>query len=108
MAKPAPNTFALSATVQWSSSAGGSTKAKVGRIVAVIPPGRRTSDIAADFVRTRVAAGTHRSAFGHGMDREHESYVVEVAGATARSKPVLYWPTVRALTLHEPHEDSGR
>lgn len=84
--------------VTWTSQAGGSTKEKTGTVVAVIAGGRGSGDRATQEIRSRVKAGTHRSAFGGGWDREGESYLVEVPqGTSGKARPVLYWPVANRL-----------
>lgn len=83
--------------VTWSSQAGGNTKTKTGRVVALIPPGRESGKSARAFIDAKVSKRTHRSAFGGGWDRDHESYIVEVVVGGPRAKPVLYWPIVSKL-----------
>lgn len=89
-----PVQFNVGDTVHWTSQAGGSTKTKEGKVVEVIPAG----SYADAAVKSRVNKGTHRSAFGHGMNRDHASYLIEVpGGTTARAKAVLYWPVASLL-----------
>lgn len=90
--------FNVGDQVTWTSQAGGSTKTKTGRVVAVIEGGRSSAERADAEIKSRVRAGTHRSAYGGGWARPDVSYVVEVPqGATARAKPVLYWPIASKL-----------
>lgn len=69
--------------VHWTSQAGGVHVKKKGVVVEVVPPGLPMK------VRDRDRA----------TSRDHESYVVEVAGPTKKSKPRRYWPVVGALKL---------
>lgn len=90
--------FKVGDSVQWTSQAGGSTKTKIGTVVALVPGGRSSAEHVRSEVDRRVRAGTHRSAFGGGWDRPEPSYLVEVPqGTTARAKPVLYWPVASRL-----------
>lgn len=79
---PTTPKFQAGDRVQWTSSAAGTTKTKVGRVIEVVPPQRKPRtpmDIAATW-------------------RDHESYVVEVVVArNGRPKRTLYWPRVAAL-----------
>lgn len=78
--------FKLNNKVKWTSSSNGTTKTKVGVIVDVIPPKGRIAE-------------THREfgLEGYGLPRDHESYVVHVAGKTAKAKGKRYWPLVNKL-----------
>lgn len=82
--------------VTWTSQAGGNTKTKTGKVIAVIPGGPSSAEQADKEIRSRQRAGTHRSAFGGGWSRAEESYVVEVPQGP-KAKPVLYWPKANAL-----------
>ena|ERR1700674_2940622 len=73
--------FQVGDKVRWSSQAGGVTSKKQGTIVEVVPSHTMKR------MRPRDRA----------TSRTHESYIVEVAGRTAKSKPVLYWPVVSLL-----------
>lgn len=86
--------FKVGSKVTWSSQAHGSRTTKVGTIVAVVPPGGSPSRAFAAVRKTLNA----RSAFGGGMARDHESYLVSVTvGKTDKAKPALYWPLVSQL-----------
>jgi hypothetical protein len=74
--------FQVGDKVRWSSQAGGVTVKKQGSIVEVVPP--------YTMKRTRPR--------DRATSRTHESYIVEVAGRTAKSKAVLYWPVVSLLS----------
>lgn len=74
--------------VTWTSSSNGSTKAKTGVIVDVIPPRGRLSAAHRDF-----------GLGNYGTTRDHESYIVHVAGKTAKAKGKRYWPRVNKLQL---------
>lgn len=89
--------FKVGQQVRWSSQAGGSTRAKVGRVIMVVPAGVGGAEKANAFIRERELAKTHRSAFGFGWDRPEQSYVVEVAGQGPKARPVLYWPRTASL-----------
>lgn len=78
--------FKVGMTVEWRSSANGSTKHKVGEIVAVVPAKQRPAP------KFRLDSS--------GLPRDHESYVIAVkCGKTDKAKPKLYWPRVAALQL---------
>ncbi len=83
--------------VAWSSQANGGTTRKVGQVVAVIPAGAAGAARVRREVNERVTAGTHRSAFGGGSARGHESYLVEVVTGGPAAKKALYWPVVSRL-----------
>lgn len=72
--------------VKWTSSSNGSTKTKTGVIVDVIPPKGRIAERHRDF-----------GLEGYGLPRDHESYVVHVAGKTEKAKGKRYWPLVNKL-----------
>lgn len=91
-------TFNVGDQVTWTSQAGGNTKTKTGKVVAVIEGGPDSAERANAEIKSRVRAGTHRSAYGGGWARADVSYVIEVPqGTTARAKPVLYWPVASRL-----------
>lgn len=74
--------FDIGDTVKWSSQAGGFGRAKQGRVVEIVPPGRRPD--------VRGSAGARR----------HPSYVVEVAAPEgSKAKPTKFWPLVSKLQL---------
>lgn len=78
--------------VTWASQASGGWTEKTGEVVKVVPP-KAYSEVG----RIAEELGA-RSAFGGGMPRDHESYVVKVQpGKTGNAKPVLYWPVVSKL-----------
>ena len=89
--------FKVGDRVQWTSQAGGNHKTKVGVVLAVVAPGHRSSEKACEFIHKLTRTGTHRSAYGGGFDRDHESYVVEVVVGGPRAKKALYWPVVSKL-----------
>lgn len=76
--------------VQWTSSAHGSSKKKVGEVVEVLPP-----RVMPDFWSLKQEHGS-RDAYGGGHWRYHESYIVLVPHH-GKGKPTLYWPRVSAL-----------
>lgn len=78
-------TFQKGDHVHWTSQAGGVHVKKKGVIVEVVPPGALMK------MRKRDVA----------TKRDHESYVVEVAGPTKKSKPRRYWPVVSVLKLSQ-------
>jgi hypothetical protein len=71
--------FVVGDVVEWTSQAAGITRTKQGRVVEVVPPGKRSVMM-----------------LGMGLSRNHESYVVHVKG---RGK---YWPIVSRLTSAHP------
>lgn len=95
--KPVPE-FKVGEEVVWESQAGGSFKAKCGRIAFVVPAGREGGDQVRKFIKGKVHDGTHRSTFGGGWERPEISYVVEVDGPSPKAKKVLYWPHAKSLT----------
>ena len=75
-------TFKIGDWVIWDSQAGGFWTRKKGWVVEVVPPRRRPFGPVRD----------------PGFDgRPYESYVVEVPGATAWSKPRYYWPNLNRI-----------
>lgn len=66
--------------VKWQSQANGSTKVKVGKIVAVVPAGQNAV----------APVGYSTKNLGFGGPRNHESYLV-AAGK------LIYWPRVSKL-----------
>lgn len=91
------STFKTGDSVSWVSQANGGHTQKTGTVVAVIPSGREGERALSAAIEQRVQAGTHRSAYGGGIGRSHESYLVEVAAGSPRAKRVLYWPVVANL-----------
>ncbi|WP_271678878.1 hypothetical protein [Thermomonas mangrovi] len=92
------STFKAGDLVTWTSQAGGHTRIKTGKVIAVIDGGHKSGETAASEIKKRVRAGTHRSAFGGGWDRAETSYLVEVAnGKSGRAKPTIYWPVASKL-----------
>ena len=85
--------FNLGDVVTWLSGAGSGWKRKTGPIVAVIP---ERGDPIMRIDRAMAMYGA-RSAYGGGMRRDHESYLVLVDNGGHR-KPTIYWPRVSALT----------
>lgn len=75
-------TFQLGDEVTWESQAAGSPLRKTGKIVEVVKVGDRPTNMK-----------------NTGIDRRHESYVVEVPGKTPKHSTKLYWPRVSQLTL---------
>jgi hypothetical protein len=59
--------------VTWTSQAGGVTKTKTGKVVHIVPPGEKPTDVREP-----------------GMRRDHESYIVRALGRR-------YWPRVSHL-----------
>lgn len=90
--------FKVGDRVTWSSQAAGGYTTKVGAVVAVIPSGDDQSALRAAIDKL-VKAGTHRSAYGGGWGRDHESYLVEVVVGGPKAKKVLYWPVASLLTF---------
>ncbi len=78
--------FKLNDKVTWTSQAQGSTKTKIGTVVQVVAPKERLRLEHKDY-------GLH----GYGDPRDHESYVVHVAGQTDKAKGKRYWPRASAL-----------
>lgn len=95
-------TFQLGDKVTWVSQANGGHTRKVGMVVGVIPPGREGADRLRHHIDALVKAGTHRSSYGGGLSRDHESYLVEVVVGTPRAKRVLYWPVTKLLAPATP------
>ena len=77
--------FKLGDLVEWSSSAGGVQKTKVGKVELVIPAGGR------------IPPELRKEADAWGLPRDHESYLVRVSGKTVAAKGRLYWPRVSVL-----------
>lgn len=78
--------FKLNDKVKWTSSSNGVTKTKTGVIVDIIPPKGRIPVRHRDF-----------GLEGYGLPRNHESYVVHVAGKTDRAMGKRYWPLVNKI-----------
>jgi hypothetical protein len=74
--------------VAWTSQSQGYTKAKVGRIVAVIPAGR---------LPERTVFSTLYTGAGVGMARNHESYVVKCDAGDNGGRGGFYWPRANKL-----------
>ena len=73
--------------VRWSSTSNGSTTAKTGTIVHVVPAKGQINTV------ERHSYGLE----GGGLPRDHESYVVHVPGVTGKGKGKWYWPRVSQL-----------
>jgi hypothetical protein len=82
------NGFNVGDTVRWRSQAAGSQKEKVGRVVEIVMAGSKPSNRGSSF------------AYGGGMNRNHDSYVVEVQQGQ-KKRPLYYWPRVNKLELVE-------
>jgi hypothetical protein len=82
--------------VSWTSSAAGTTKAKRGKVVAVVPSNTHCSlrDLLGE-TWTRRFRLMMDTIYPYG--RSHESYIVEVSGSTPNQLPVIYWPRVSQL-----------
>jgi hypothetical protein len=78
--------------VNWRSQAAGSQTEKRGVVVAVIAGGRGSSSKARAVIARLKRAGTHRSCYGGGSDRDQVSYVVEVVTGGPKARKALYWP----------------
>lgn len=88
--------FEVGQKVCWSSSANKTTTEKVGVIVLAIP--RHTQRWQ---VQPAGFYGKYNwSSYGHGMTRDHRSYLVAVESG-GKAKPRIYWPRVSALKLIE-------
>lgn len=77
--------FSVGEEVTWISGAQGTQKKKRGIVEAVIPAGQRPT------------AEQSKQADAYGAPRDHESYLVRVAGKTPTSKGKLYWPRTGQL-----------
>ena len=73
--------------VAWTSQSAGTVKHKSGVVIAVVPAGEHPSRYLPRHCR--LAGGG-----GFGSPRNHESYIVDVAG-------VAYWPRVSQLVCCE-------
>jgi hypothetical protein len=78
--------FKLNDKVTWTSSSNGSTKTKTGVVVEVVWPRRPISAVHREY-----------GLEGYGLPRDHESYVVHIAGKTEKAKGRRYWPLVNKL-----------
>jgi len=67
--------------VRWTSQAGGLWKKKTGEVVEVVPAGTLPQT----------------SIIGAGMERNHESYIVNVRVGPKNMKS--YWPRIRSLEV---------
>lgn len=83
--------FQVGDKVKWASSSSGTRKKKVGEVVEVV-----NAKAYPDF-RALNKKHNSRDAYGGGMWRDHESYVVLVPHPTGKGKGTLYWPRVSAL-----------
>ena len=81
------DTFKVGDEAEWTSQAGGHTKTKQGKVVAVVPVLVRPFTVARKHLEGRY--NLHDIDGGLGM-RRHESYLIDVKGR-------LYWPRVSAL-----------
>ncbi|ANJ76252.1 hypothetical protein PQH03_28180 [Ralstonia insidiosa] len=83
-----PEAFAVGDTVTWTSQSSGYTRTKKGVIEEVVPTqGKPNRD---QFPQLYRSAGV-------GAPRNHVSYVVRVAGKTAKSAGTVYWPRSAGL-----------
>lgn len=71
--------------VEWTSQSQGYSKTKVGKVVAVLPAGYHPNRLEAFW-----AAGWKKPVLP-GLQRDHESYMVNVKGRS------VYWPRVSKL-----------
>lgn len=78
--------FKLKDKVTWTSSSNGSTKSKTGVVVEVVPACARIADVHSEY-----------GLAGYGLPRDHESYVVHVAGKTEKARGKRYWPLANKL-----------
>lgn len=86
--------FQVGQDVTWLSQAQGSATRKEGTVAQIVAAGAKPN------IQGLSRKHGARSAYGGGMARDHESYVVLVPGGkTDKAKPVLYWPRAAALTL---------
>lgn len=93
--------YQIGETVEWSSSAAGTTKQKRGVIVAVVP---------ADYIKMTVLllGADYASRYSIQFDghtclyRFKESYLVAVPTKSGRGKAKLYWPRTSALRKVQP------
>ena len=83
--------------VEWKSQAGGYSKRKRGTIVNIVPPHKGPLKYIVEAKEETGAAFS--STAGHGMSRDHESYIVHVPTKTGKGKGTLYWPKVRNLMI---------
>lgn len=91
-------TFQVGDEVEWSSQAQGSTTTKRGRIVLIVQGGQRAGDVIGPFRASHATTAIDERS----MDREGESYFVEVGGDGPRGgKPKLYWPLASKLRAVE-------
>lgn len=88
--------FHVGDTVEWTSQAGGYSKTKKGKVIAVIPPNVDPFRMELDGKHYVLPDGQripyNSTTFGGGMARNHESYVVSVNDGKA-----YYWPRVSSL-----------
>lgn len=93
--------FEIGDQVKWSSQAKGYETVKKGVIFAVIREGQDPTTLRGSLnpgARKNGTLGTYREAFGGGIGRNHESYVVRVPSGSVRRKDTLYWPRVNQLS----------
>ncbi len=83
--------FVAGQAVTWASQAGGVTKQKIGFVEQVVPAGGLPDR--GRFEQLYLTSGV-------GLPRDHVSYVVRVAGKTARSSGKVYWPRVPTLSAY--------
>jgi len=84
---PEPKTFQIGDTVTWTSQAGGKSKTKIGKVIAIVQ-----ADIEVQYVLTHLQSDGFRLPDASLLPRSHESYLIQV-GKSKR----LYWPLVRYL-----------
>ncbi len=93
--------FEIGQQVSWVSQAGGRSREKSGKVVAIVLPNVRPHNFLFDAGNPdgRLLADTHilHPIDSSSLPRNEESYLVSVPGQTSKASPVLYWPRVSGL-----------
>lgn len=93
-------------SVEWTSSAAGTTKTKRGKVVAIVPAKGLASVVTffcQDWRERYSASGLNSLSF---FGRGHESYLIAVPTKTGRGRQCLYWP--RTSQLRKVDSDEQR
>jgi len=85
--------------VSWKSQAGGNTKVKTGKVVAVVPAAPGLPSMLKYFIPLPLTGSS--SVQFDGFQRNHECYIVAVEPESGRGQVKLYCPRVSALKVVE-------
>lgn len=92
----------LGDTVTWQTTP---AHIRTGKIVFVVPAGqspnysKKYGHLLYKFLEDNIWSGRCKSELSDGMERNHESYLVEVPAKKEGGKPSIYWPVVKKLKI---------